>query len=280
MLGLAELRATLIVWCRTERGYMAIEFQTDGAVAIITINRPEAMNAIDRRHNTDLAGAFQRYEHDPSLRAAVVTGAGEKAFSAGADLRDLMPSFREAVRNGERPPWVFGGITQAGFISKPTIAAVNGLAYAGGLELALACDVRIASPHATFALVETKVAVIPGAGGTQRLARTVPLGVALEMILTGEPVNAEDALRWGLVNRVVPAAELVDSAVRMGHIIAQRGPLAVQAARQAVLEGLSVGLSEGLEREHERFIEIVRTDDAAEGNAAFAEKRAPQFFGR
>ncbi len=181
---------------------MPVRYEIDGQVVLITIDRPEAMNALDGAHNAELTEAFDRYESDPGLHAAVLTGAGEKAFSAGADLRHLLPAFRDAVRAGESPPWVFGGITATAHAGKPKIAAVNGFALAGGLELALACDIRLASPNARFGLAETKLAIIPGAGGTQRLPRMIPLGAAMEMILSGEPIGAEDALRWGLVNRL------------------------------------------------------------------------------
>ena len=151
------------------------------------VNRPEAMNALDPEHNDALADAFARYEADDSLRAAVLTGAGPVSFSAGADLRRLIPPFRDAVRTGESPPWVMGGITGDADTGKPKIAVVNGHALAGGLELALACDFRLCSANATFGLAETKWAIIPRAGGTQRLPRAVPLGPALEMIMSGEP---------------------------------------------------------------------------------------------
>src|SRR6202011_2082631 len=131
-------------------------------------------------------------------------GVGDRAFCAGADLRDLLPAYRDAVRSGTHPVWAFGGVTGNTSQGKPIIAAINGYALAGGLEMALACDIRLAAPHARFGLAATKLAIPPGAGGTQRLPRTIPLGPAMEMILTGEPIGAEDALRWGLVNRVVP----------------------------------------------------------------------------
>jgi enoyl-CoA hydratase/carnithine racemase len=192
-----------------------IRYEASGAVVIITIDRPEAMNALDPAHNEALTGAFERFEREDSARVAVLTGAGNAAFSAGADLRRLIPPFHDAVRAGGSPPWALGGITDKA-INKPTIAAVNGHALAGGLELALACDIRIASVNATFGLAETKWGLIPGAGGTQRLPRAVPLGPAMEMILTGEPIDAGQALRWGLVNRVLPSDRLLPEADRNG----------------------------------------------------------------
>jgi enoyl-CoA hydratase/carnithine racemase len=256
-----------------------IRYEVSGAVVIITIDRPEAMNALDPAHNRALSDAFERFEREDSARVAVLTGAGNAAFSAGADLRKLIPPFRDAVRAGDSPPWVLGGITDKA-ISKPTIAAVNGHALAGGLELALACDIRIASVNATFGLAETKWGLIPGAGGTQRLPRAVPLGPAMEMILTGEPIDADQALRWGLVNRVLPGDRLLPEAVALASTVAARGPLAVRVARAAVLEGLGCTLADGLGLERKYFLDVMRTDDAVEGARAFAEKRPPQFEGR
>jgi enoyl-CoA hydratase/carnithine racemase len=258
---------------------MPIRYQVSGTVAIITIDRPEAMNALDPEHNQALAEAFDRYESDEHVQVAVLTGAGNAAFSAGADLRKLIPPFGTAVRAGESPPWVLGGVTDR-VDGKPKIAAVNGHALAGGLELALACDIRIASANATFGLAETKWGLIPGAGGTQRLPRAIPLGPAMEMILTGEPIDAEQALRWGLVNRVVPSDRLVPEAVTLATNIAARGPLAVRAARTVILQGLGLQLSAGLELERRQFLEVMRTDDAVEGASAFNEKRTPVFKGR
>jgi enoyl-CoA hydratase/carnithine racemase len=258
---------------------LPIRYETDGQVVVVTIDRPEAMNALDQEHNAELADAFDRYEADRALRAAVLIGAGQKAFSAGADLRQMLPAFRESVRRGEEPPWIFGGITAEAHLGKPRIAAVNGHALAGGLEMALACDVRLASPNATFGLAETKLAITPGAGGSQRLARLIPLGAAMEMVMSANPIGAEEALRWGLVNRVVPQAELLDVAVRLAQDIAARGPLAVRAAREVMLRGLSLGLQEGLAAERACFLEIMRTQDAVEGWEAFLAKRTPVYRG-
>jgi enoyl-CoA hydratase/carnithine racemase len=258
---------------------MPIRYELSGAVAIITIDRPETMNALDPAHNEALTEAFARYEREDSARAAVLTAAGNTAFSAGADLRKLIPPFRDAVRAGHSPPWVLGGLTDR-INGKPTIAAVNGHALAGGLELALACDIRIASANATFGLAETKWGLIPGAGGTQRLPRAIPLAPAMEMILTGQPIGADQALRWGLVSRVLPSDRLLPEAIALASNVAARGPLAVRAARAAVLEGLGSTLAAGLELERQYFLGVMRTDDAAEGARAFAEKRPPRFEGR
>ena len=259
---------------------MPIRYDIDERIVVITIDRPEAMNALDTKHNEDLTEAIRSYQTDPELRAGILIGAGDRAFSPGADLRQHLPAFRVAVRAGGSPPWDFGGITADPHGGKPLIAAVNGHALAGGLELALACDIRLASPNASFGLAETKLAIIPGAGGTQRLPRLIPLGAAMEMILSGEPIDAARALHLGLVNRVVPLADLRAEAVLLARSIAARGPLAVQAAKEVVIQGLSVGLEAGLLLERSRFLEVMRTDDALEGSTAFLEKRPPVYLGK
>lgn len=258
---------------------MTVRLERDDAVATIIIDRPQAMNALDTDHNAALERCWNEYNEDPALRCAVVTGAGDRAFCAGADLKQMIPHLRDAIRAGERPRWSIGGITSHNVAAKPLIAAVNGHALAGGTELALACDIRLCTPNATFGLAETKWAIIPGAGGTQRLPRSVPLGIAMEIILTGEPIDAETALRIGLVNRIIAQSDLLAEAKKLARTIARRAPLAVRAARRAVLESLSVGIDAGLVREAELFFDIMRTDDAVEGATAFSEKREPQYRG-
>jgi len=259
---------------------MGIHYDVDDAVVVITIDRPDAMNCLDPEHNDALADAYRRYLADDALRCGVLTGVGPKAFSAGADLKRLIPKVRDAVLDDTADPWVLGGMTWAPELAKPMVAAVNGHALAGGLELALACDVRICSPNATFGLAETKWAIIPGAGGTQRLPRAVPVGIAVEMILTGDPIDAQAALTHGLVNRIVEPDALLAEAVRVATTIASRGPVAVRAAKQAIYTGIDQGLEAGLAAEQRLLAECMRTDDAAEGPRAFAEKRAPVYHGR
>jgi enoyl-CoA hydratase/carnithine racemase len=258
---------------------MAILFEHRGAVAVITINRPEAMNALDPETNAELARAWRDFDADPELLVGVLTGAGDRAFSAGADLKKLIPLQREQARRGESSEWNFGGLTRGFTTWKPVIAAVNGHCLAGGLEMALACDVRLCSPNATFGLSEVRWGIIPGAGGTQRLPRAVPLGSALEMILSGEPIDAQEAFRVGLVNRVLPQAELLPAALQLAETMASRGPRAVRAAKRAVLEGLDRGLQAGLALEAALFDELMHSEDAVEGPRAFAEKRPPRFSG-
>ena len=260
---------------------MAVDLRFDAGVMVVTINRPEVMNALDPHTNAALADAWDRYVQDDSLQAAVITGAGDKAFCAGADLKKSIPARRAAVRAGQAVPWAFaGGLTADRDLGKPLIAAVNGHCLAGGLELALACDLRICTPNATFGLSEVKWAIIPGGGGTQRLPRCVPAGLAMEMILTGEAIDAGAAVAAGLVNRIVPQGELLASALAIARRIAANGPLAVRAARRAARAGLEQGFARGMALERVLLDEVMRSDDAAEGPRAFAERRRPSYQGR
>ncbi|HJP09099.1 MAG TPA: enoyl-CoA hydratase-related protein, partial [Arenicellales bacterium] len=187
---------------------MSIRFEREGRLAWVTIDRPEAMNALDMAHNEELNRVWAEFRDDQDLWVAILTGAGNKAFSAGADLKTLIPAQGEGVMED----WNFGGITRGFKTFKPIIAAVNGVALAGGLEMVLACDLRVAADHARLGLAEVKWAIIPGAGGTQRLPRAIPLARAMEMILTGDPITADEAYQLGLVNRVVSADSLMAEA--------------------------------------------------------------------
>jgi len=262
---------------------MGIEYEKRGHIAIITINRPEAMNALDPETNKELIRAWIDFRDDRELRVAIVTGAGDKAFCAGADLKrigefySLTPFERREIT--EQQP-ALGGITRNLSIWKPIIAAINGVCLAGGFELALACDIRIASENATFGLTEVKWGIMPGAGGTQRLPRIIPLSKALEMILTGEQIDAKEAERVGLVNQVVPLPDLLPTALKIAEKICGNGPLAVRAAKEAILRGLDLPLEEGLRLEQFLAEPLRQSEDAREGIRAFAEKRKPIFKGR
>jgi enoyl-CoA hydratase/carnithine racemase len=260
---------------------MPIDTIVHGSILEITINRPAAMNALDAAANEDLKEVWKDFAANPKLQVAILTGAGDKAFCAGADLKSLIPAYHEASRRGGVADWNFGGGLARGLdIPKPIIAAINGHCIAGGLEIALACDVRICTPNAKLGLAEVKWGIIPGAGGTQRLPRAAPLSWALEMILTGDPITADEAFRIGLVNRVVPTEALLASAKALAERIASGGPLAVRAAKQAVYYGLGRDFGEGMAFEHILFKRIVATEDASEGPLAFAERRLPRFKGR
>ena len=255
---------------------MGVMYESDGMVRVITIDRSEAANAIDQATNDELRQAWHAFAEDRDARVAVLTGAGDKAFSAGADLKALDP---EARRRGDTPP-PLGVITRGFDMPKPTIAAINGAAYGGGLEMALACDIRVAVETARLALSEARWAVLPGAGGTQRLPRLVPTGIALEMLFTAQPIDADRAYEVGLVNRVVPVGQALDAALEIAALIARNGPLAVTAAKRAVLDGLGRDLAAGLELEQQLSKELFKTEDAAEGPKAFREKRTPNYQGR
>ena len=248
------------------------------AIALVRVNRPEKLNAYDRQTLLELGHCIAALETDAAVRAVILTGAGEKAFVAGADIACLAKlgaaGGREWARLGHR---VFDGVER---LSKPVIAAVNGYALGGGLELALACHLRIASETARFGLPEVKIGLIPGNGGTQRLPRLVGKGRALEMMLTGEPIPAGEAWRIGLVNHVVPAAELLAAARALAGKIVANAPVAIALCLEAVREGLEMPLPAALEWEASLSGLVMGTEDAHEGVRAFLEKRSPVFRGR
>lgn len=263
---------------------MIVEFEKLGHTAIVTLNRPEVHNAINFEMSRALAEAWTEFRDNEDLWVAIVTGRGEKAFSAGADLHNLGEFYRGTTpmqrrHRAEIQPG-FGGLTRNLRLWKPTIAAVNGFCFGGGLELALACDIRIASENAQFGLTETSWGIIPGAGGTQRLPRLVPVGIALEMIFTAKRIDAQEAYRIGLVNQVVPLENLRKAAMEMAERICANAPLAVQTAKLAVWQGLDLTLEDGLRLEQVLGEPLRQTEDIQEGIAAFTEKRKPQFKGQ
>jgi E-phenylitaconyl-CoA hydratase len=263
---------------------MTIRFERRGPVAVLTIDRPEARNALDFETGEELLRAWGEFRDDGELRVAILTGAGEKSFCAGADLRAVAQFYRsltpvERLRRSELEPGL-GGITRNLTVDKPIIAAINGHCLAGGLEIALACDLRVAAEHATFGLPEVTRGFIPGAGGTQRLPRLVGVERALDLILTGRRIDAREAERIGLVGRVVPLAELRARALELALQIAENAPLAVAAAKAAVWRGLDLPLEEGLRLEQLLAEPVRQSEDAQEGPRAFLEKRKPQFKGR
>jgi enoyl-CoA hydratase/carnithine racemase len=232
---------------------VALGVESAGGVLRITLNRPDVHNAIDPETHAELLAAWTRLRDEPELRVAVLTGAGDRAFCAGVDLKRMGDFYRGVPAERRREVWDrepgIGGITRNFDPGKPIIAAINGYCLGGGLELALACDLRFASENATFGLPEVRWAILPGQGGTQRLPRTVPPGVALEMILTGRPIDAERALRVGLVNAVLPRERLLPTALECAEAIAALPERAVRHAREAVRRGLELPLSEGLRLE-------------------------------
>ncbi|HEX8923045.1 MAG TPA: enoyl-CoA hydratase-related protein [Pyrinomonadaceae bacterium] len=255
-----------------------VTFELRGSIAFITLDRPEKLNALTGEMLVELGGAFERIAKARDIRAVILTGAGERAFSAGTDIVELAAmDERSALETARRGQEVCGRIEHC---EVPVICAVNGLAAGGGCELALACHLRIASSAARFSLPETSLGVIPGYGGTQRLARVTGSGRALEMMLTGEPISADVARSIGLVNRVVAPSELLSEAETLAHEIASLAPLAIRACLKAVTEGLALPLEEGLKLEATLFSRLFATEDMREGTRAFLEKRQPEFKGR
>jgi E-phenylitaconyl-CoA hydratase len=257
---------------------VALLFSVEDGIAFVTLNRPDSMNAIDPETSAELIAAFRRIRQDRDIRVAIITGAGERAFCTGADLKKTMPppeSFAELT---------FGGAAASHWVEeietdKPLICAVNGLALGGGLEMALACDIRIAASHAKFGLTEVRIGSIPGAGGTQRLPRTVGLSNAMLMLMTGEPIDAEEALRIGLISRVVDKEQLLDAAKAIAHKIAANAPLAVRAVKSLVKRGMDIPLKTAIYEERLTWGTLRDTKDRIEGRLAFQQKRKPVYRG-
>lgn len=263
---------------------MTIRFDIDGRIALLTIDRPEVHNALDFETSDALVAAWERFRDEDELWVAILTGTGERSFCAGADLRGVADFYKnlssaQRLRRSELVPGL-GGITKNLAIDKPIIAAINGHCLAGGLEIALACDLRIASENASFGLPEVTRGIIPGAGGTQRLPRLVGPERALDLIMTGRRIDAQEAERIGLVSRVVAVGELREQAMQTARLIAANGPLAVRAAKAAVWRGLDMPLEEGLRVEQLLAEPVRQSEDAREGPRAFLEKREPEFKGR
>ena len=257
-------------------------YEKKGNIAYITVNRPEALNAISSEVLRELAKAWINVRDDSDVRVAIVTGAGDRAFSAGADLKEIAKWQMQPEE--ERQPflenWPDVYPMRGMEVWKPFIAAINGIATGGGLELAMACDMRIAADTARLGLMETKQSLMPGWGGTQRLPRLVPFGKALEILITGDFVEAEEALRIGLVNKVVPKDQLMTAAEELAARICENGPLAVQAVKEAAYRGVRMTLDEGLKLESLMIQNLFQSDDSKEGPRAFAEKRKPVFKGK
>lgn len=258
---------------------MPITTKIQDGVAIVTLNRPEAMNSIDPESNEQLLDVWDEVTKNEEIRVLLVTGAGERAFCTGADLKKTMPPKDSAARQIFR-----GGAKHINFgtlqTHKPVIAAINGYALGGGLELALLADIRICSANAQFGLPEVRVGSIPGAGGTQRLIRAVGQSDAMWMLLSGERIDANEALRIGLVSKVVPLSALQDTAFGIACVMAANAPLAMTAVKRLAMTGRDLSLAAGLELERQAFGLLRDTEDRLEGRCAFGEKRAPVFRGR
>ena len=257
---------------------MKLIYDVTDKVARITINRPEAMNAMDPEVYALLSEAWIDVRDNPDVWVAIVTGAGDKAFTAGADLKSMIPRTREKAEFFATQKNMI--LNRGLDVWKPVIAAVNGYCLAGGMTLLSATDIRIAAEHAVFEISEVKRAILPGNGGTQRALRQLPYAVAMEMLLLGRRLTAAEALGYGLVNKVVPLTELMTTAEQYARRLCENGPLALRAVKELAIRSQSVPLEHGLRLE-ESFQEFLRsTDDAKEGPRAFAEKRKPAYKAR
>ena len=257
---------------------MKVIYDVEDKVARVTINRPEAMNAMDADVYAELSRAWTDVRDNPDVWVAIITGAGEKAFTAGADLKTRITQTRERADFflTQRDMILNRGLD----VWKPVIAAVNGYCLAGGMTLLFATDIRIAASHAVFEISEVKRGILPGNGGTQRALRQLPYAIAMEMLLLGRRLTADEALGYGLVNRVVPLAELMPTAEAYAQKLCENGPLALRAVKELAIRSQSVPLEHGLRLE-EAFQEFLRTtEDAKEGPRAFAEKRKPAYKAR
>ena len=258
---------------------MPVLLDLQDGVATLTLSRPEARNAIDPDTRAELREAWRRVADDDAIRCVVLTGAGDKAFCSGADLKKTMPpaeSFAQLSFSGQGQAPMTAGMD----MDKPIVCAINGDAFGAGLELALACDIRLAASHARFGLPEVQLGTLPGGGGTQRLPRVVSASDAMKILLTGNGFDAAEALRIGLVSEVVGAAQLMPAALAIARRIAQNAPLSVRAIKRLVRTGLDMPLDKALETEHYVFGLLRDTQDRIEGRLAFQEKRPPVFRGR
>ena len=259
----------------------AVELTVENRIATVTLNRPEAMNAVDPEMRALLHETWERIRTDDGIWVTIITGAGDKAFCTGSDLKKTMPLQESFASQSFGPAIPGAGRMIDGLdMDKPLIAAVNGYAMGGGMELALACDIRICSEKAQFALSEVKVGSIPGSGGTQRLPRAVSLSNAMLMLLTGDRIDAGEAHRIGLVSKVVPQPELLGTARNIAERIADNAPLSVRAVKRLVRQGMDLPLAQAIDAERYVFGLLYGSEDRIEGRKAFAEKRKPNYKGR
>jgi len=260
--------------------YQFVTYDKRDHIGYITLNRPEVLNALHAPSHEELSEVWNDFDADPDAWVAIFTGAGERAFSAGNDLKATAAQDRQQSSGPRRQPkGGFGGITTRHDLWKPVIAAVNGWAMGGGCEMALACDIIIAAEHAQFGLPEPRVGLVAGAGGVHRLPRQIPLKLAMGMMLTGKPISARRAYEVGLVNEVVPLSELIPTAERWAREIMECAPFAVRGSKEAATRGLELPLETAIIRPYATVQAQMASEDRIEGPRAFAEKRTPQWKG-
>lgn len=264
----------------TREEFQHISYEQQGRLAVITIRRPEVLNALHRDAHRELDAAWTRFESSDDAWVAILTGAGEKAFCVGSDLKEAHQD------SSSQQYWMtfksggFGGLTERFGMVKPIIAAVNGYAMGGGFELALACDIIVAAEHARFALPEPRVGVMATDGGIHRIVRQLPLKIGMGMLLTGRQLAASEARAWGLVNEVVAGTNLMEAAHRWADEILTCAPLSVRASKQAAMAGLGLPLADAINRRYEGMLHWAAAEDTREGPRAFVEKRKPSWHGR
>lgn len=257
--------------------FETILLEKRGKVAVLTINRPDKLNALSSKVHSEGIAALEELKTDDSVRVLIITGAGEKAFVAGADISEFAGKTSAEQRDTMNARSLFNSLDN---FPKPVIAMINGFCLGGGCELALACDIRIASENARLGQPEINLGIIPGGGGTQRLTNLIGEGKSMEMILTGDMIDAETAKSFGLVNHVFPSEELEEATFKMANKIAEKAPIALQMAKEAVKLASRSTLDEGLRREIDLFAICFSTEDKEEGVSAFLEKRKPEFKGK
>jgi enoyl-CoA hydratase len=255
--------------------YQYILVEREDPIAVVTLNRPQQLNALNWQLVGELADACEVLDRDAACRCIVLTGAGDKAFAAGADIKEMAGQTPVSMMSGEFNAW-----DRIRRIHTPMIAAVGGYAFGGGLELAMHCDLIIASENAKFGQPEINLGIIPGAGGTQRLARTLGKFITMEMVLTGRTYSAQELFQLGLLNHVVPQGQHLDKAKEVARSIAEKAPVAVRLAKEAVLAAFETPLEQGLATEKRLFAMLFSTEDQKEGMAAFIEKRKGEFKGK
>lgn len=253
-------------------------YEVNGHIAVVTLNRPEALNAFNLEVLNELQLVVEEIRASSQIHSVIFTGSGKKAFSVGADLKERKTlSEKDVKRNVNKIAEVFNNID---LLPQPTIAAINGFAFGGGMELALACDFRLAVSEAVMGLTETSLAIIPGAGGTQRLPRLIGQAKALELILTAKRLSAQEALSYGLINELTEKDKLLESCIDLAEKLLENGPIALKQAKFAVKQGMNVDLQTGLQIEQKAYELLIPTEDRTEALTAFSEKRKPKFKGK